>query len=282
MPSRVMSTASGAVPGRAAPTAWTMRPQLGSALCSAVLTSGELATPRAAASTLWQVSSAHDHACDAGGALAVFDHQDRELAQQRVERLAEAQLVLALGLDAHAGGAGGHEDGGVVGGELTVDGGAVEGALDAYAEQQVGRVGLAARRRSARSRTSWRSSGRSCPRPCIARSGGRGLRRARPVGRRASRRRRSSGSPAGSRRRPRGVARPWTARMPFRTESTGRYQLMPPVEASATVASSTPTASAAAPWVLAASSSPRRPVAALAQPEFARIARSESSGSAPG
>ena len=50
MPSSVMSTASGAVPGKAAPTAWTIRPQLGSPLCSAAFTSGELATARATAS----------------------------------------------------------------------------------------------------------------------------------------------------------------------------------------------------------------------------------------
>src|SRR5450759_1063961 len=48
---------------------------------------------------------------------------------------------------------------------------------------------------------------------------------------------------------------------------------MPPVEPSSTSCGSTPTAIAAAPWVLAASSRPRFPVAALAQPELARIAR---------
>ena len=48
------------------------------------------------------VAAAHDDAPDAPRALAVADDEQRELAQQRVERLAEAQLVLALGLDAHA------------------------------------------------------------------------------------------------------------------------------------------------------------------------------------
>ena len=47
-----MSSGSGAVPGRAAPAACAMRPQLGSPPCSAVFTSGELATARAAASAL--------------------------------------------------------------------------------------------------------------------------------------------------------------------------------------------------------------------------------------
>ena len=72
------------------------------------------------------------------GALAVGDHHDRELAQQRVERLAEAQLVLALGRDLDAAGAGAHQDRGVVGRQLPVDRGAVEGALDAHAQQQLG------------------------------------------------------------------------------------------------------------------------------------------------
>ena len=102
----------------------------------------------------------------------------------------------------------------------------------------------------------------------------RARRTARPPGWRASRRRRSSGSRAGSRRRPRALSRARAARMPFSTASTGRYWLIPPVEASATCAGSTPAASAAAPWVLAASSSPRSPVAALAQPELASTARS--------
>ena len=80
--------------------------------------------------------------------------------------------------------------------------------------------------------------------------------------------RRSSGSPVG-RRRPRPPSSSERAcRMPFRTASTGRWWLIAPVEASATAAGSTPAAIAAAPWVFAASSRPRRPVAALAQPEF--------------
>ena len=44
-------TGKGAVPGRAIPTAWTIRPQFGSPPYSAVLTSGEFATARAAACT---------------------------------------------------------------------------------------------------------------------------------------------------------------------------------------------------------------------------------------
>ncbi len=141
MPSIETSTASGAVPGSAPPTACTMRPQLGSPPCSAAFTSGELATARAAASTAACVAAAHDHAREPPRALAVGDHHDRELAQQRVERLAEAQLVLALGRDAHAAGARAHQDRRVVGRELPVDRGAVEGALDAHAEQQLGGLG---------------------------------------------------------------------------------------------------------------------------------------------
>ena len=86
-------------PAAPPPTACTIRPQLGSPPCSAVLTSGELATARATASTPCACAAAHDHARDPPRALAVGDHHDRQLAQQRVERLAEAQLVLALGRD---------------------------------------------------------------------------------------------------------------------------------------------------------------------------------------
>ncbi len=84
--------------------------------------------------------AAHDHAPDPLGALAVGDHHDRELAQERVERLAEQQLVLALGRDLHPARARADQDRRVVGRELAVDRGAVERALDAHAEQQVGRL----------------------------------------------------------------------------------------------------------------------------------------------
>ena len=123
------------------PTACTIRPQLGSPPCSAVLTSGELATARATRSTPSACAAAHDDAADAPGALAVAHDVQRELAQQRVERLAEAQLVLGLGLDGDAAGARAHEDRGVVGRQLAVDRDAVERALDAHAEQQVGGLG---------------------------------------------------------------------------------------------------------------------------------------------
>src|SRR3954447_17843002 len=46
-----MSSASGAESWAAAPTAWAIRPQFGSPPCSAALTSGEFATARAAATT---------------------------------------------------------------------------------------------------------------------------------------------------------------------------------------------------------------------------------------
>ena len=99
MPSIATSTGSGAVPGSAPPTACTIRPQFGSPPCSAALTSGEFATARAARLDASALPAAHDHAGDPRRALAVGDHHHRELAQQRVERLAEAQLVLALGRD---------------------------------------------------------------------------------------------------------------------------------------------------------------------------------------
>ena len=65
-----------------------MRPEFGSPPCSAHFTSGELATARATGSTA-SGRAAHHQAGDALGALAVGDDLERELAQQRVERLAE-------------------------------------------------------------------------------------------------------------------------------------------------------------------------------------------------
>ena len=55
--------------------------------------------PRAALDDLLP-AAAHEDAADPLGALAVAHDHDREHPQQRVERLAEAQLVLALGRDA--------------------------------------------------------------------------------------------------------------------------------------------------------------------------------------
>jgi hypothetical protein len=43
--------------------------------------------------------AAHDYAADAASALAVRDHQHRELSQHSVERLAEGELVGRFGLD---------------------------------------------------------------------------------------------------------------------------------------------------------------------------------------
>ena len=78
------------------------------------------------------VAAAHDDAADAAGALAVADDVERELAQQRVERLAEAQLVLALGRDARRRWRPSRcRIDGVVGRQLPVDRDAVERALDA-------------------------------------------------------------------------------------------------------------------------------------------------------
>ena len=81
------------------------------------------------------LAAADDHPRDALGALAVGDHQDRELAQQSVEALAEAQLVFALGFHADAGGARAHQHGGVVGRQLPIHRAALERTSDAHAQQ---------------------------------------------------------------------------------------------------------------------------------------------------
>ena len=61
-----------------------------------------------------------------------------------VERLAEPQLVLGLRIDDDAARPARHQDRGVVRRQLAVDADAVERALDADAEQQVGGLGLSA------------------------------------------------------------------------------------------------------------------------------------------
>src|SRR5215212_8839625 len=72
------------------------------------------------------VAAMHEHAPDALRALAVSDDQQRELAQERVERLAEGQLVGRLGGDLHPARAARHQDRRVVRRELAVHGDAVE------------------------------------------------------------------------------------------------------------------------------------------------------------
>src|SRR5580692_1076579 len=67
------------------------------------------------------IAAAHEHSRHPRGALAVGHHHDRELTQQRVERLAKAQLVLALGGDVHTARTRAHQDRGVVRRELSVD-----------------------------------------------------------------------------------------------------------------------------------------------------------------
>ena len=83
--------------------------------------------------------AAHDHAAHPPRALAVVHDLERELAKQRVERLAERELVGRLGLHAHARGAVRERDDRVARGELAVDADAVEGALHAHAGEEVER-----------------------------------------------------------------------------------------------------------------------------------------------
>ena len=270
-----MSSGSGArVVQRRAPTACAIRPQFGSPPFRAALTSGESATARAARTTVSSLAAVHDHAADALRALAVAHDLQREPAQQHVERLAEAQLVLGLGLDAHAARAGGHEDRRVVGGELPVDRDAVEGALHAHAEQQVGGLGAPARRPSGRSRASSRSAGEIIPAPfacahsrtvpdgsstsSAAFFGNASVVRIASPKRAVAVRRQLATRAAGCRGSPcrcRAArrSRRWRRRRP---RSSG-----------------TPATIAAAPCMRAASSSPRRPVAAFALPELATTAR---------
>ena len=137
---------------------------------------------------------------------------------------------------------------------------AVERALHAHAEQQVGGLGRRARRRSARSTASSRSPARSSRRPWPGRTAARCPTAARRRATRASRTRRWCGSPRRSRRR-----RSRRARSRAASDAGDRSRPIvsgtpiTPVEATATWSSGTPAAIAAAPCMRAASSSPRRP-----------------------
>ncbi len=206
MPSIAMSTASAPdarAGASAAPTAWTMRPQLGSPPCRAVLTSGELATARATASTARRWSPPDDargRSAAAPSPSATSMIASGAAARRAPRRSAARPRSRARPCTPLAPRA--HQDRGVVGGELTVDGDAVEGAL-------------ARIRRAAASAVSGASAASVCTKHSIVAKRGeimpaplhwalRPHRRptaARPPGRRASRTRRSSGSPAGSRRR---------------------------------------------------------------------------------
>ena len=100
MPSIAMSTGSGAVSSSAAADRLHDAAPVGVAAVQRGLDQrrvGDRARHRLDAAP---VAAAHDDAPDALGALAVADDVQRELAQQRVERLAEAQLVLGLRRDA--------------------------------------------------------------------------------------------------------------------------------------------------------------------------------------
>ncbi len=175
-----MSSASGAVSGSAAPTACAIRPQFGSPPCSAALTSGELATARAARATTVLVAAAHDHAADALGALAVaHDVAARACA-------APSRAPRRSGTSS--------SDCGSIRTPLAPDACRITVSLvescpstetrsnercDAHAEQQVGGLGATARRRSGRSRASSRTRARSSRRPWPARSAARSRRAAR-------------------------------------------------------------------------------------------------------
>ena len=89
---------------------------------------------------LGQVGGPSDHdPAHAGRAFAVGDYLERQLAQQRVHRFAEAQLSLGLGFDTDSGGAPCEREDGVARGELTVDADAVKRPLDGHGREEVER-----------------------------------------------------------------------------------------------------------------------------------------------
>ncbi len=98
-PSIATSTASGAVPGMAMPDRLDDPAPVRIAAVQRGLDQRRVGDSVRDTVHRAVVAAAHDDAADPAGALAVAHDVQRELAQQRVERLAEAQLVLGLGLD---------------------------------------------------------------------------------------------------------------------------------------------------------------------------------------
>ena len=169
-PSIATSIGSGAASGDApCPTAWTIRPQFGSPPCSAVFTSGELAIARAARSTL--------AACPPRTTTRPIRSRPRRRGRSRAPAGAAARRAprRTRSSSSDSGStrtprrAARLQDRGVVRRELAVDGDAVEERLTQTAEQQVGRLGAAARRRSATKQSIVAKLGGSSPRPWPAR-----------------------------------------------------------------------------------------------------------------
>ena len=163
-----------------------MRPKLGSPPCSAVLTSGELATARATGSTA-SGPAAHD---DARRPAARPRRRPRSRARagaaaRRAPRRARSSSG-ALRLHLHARGAVREREHGVAGGQLAVDGDAVEGALARTRPVSRSSVSARARRRSATKQNIVAKRGEIMPAPlACAASRTRAGRAASPRGRRA-------------------------------------------------------------------------------------------------
>ena len=269
-----MSTGSGALSCSAAPTACAIRPQFGSPPCSAALTSGESATARAARVTAGSCAAVDDDAADPPRALAVAHHQDREPAQQHVERLAEAQLVLGLGL--------------AICTPLAPDAIRIAVSLvESCPSTEMRSNERLTQTPSSRSAVSGVSPASVCDEAQHRRERGRdhpgALRlggEPHGAGRQRDLERRALGEAVGGADRlgeqlvaVGGRARLRAAAIPRMTLSVSSGTPITPVEAIATRSSATPATIAPAPCIRAASSSPRRPVAALALPELATTAR---------
>ena len=143
-----------------------IRPQFGSPPCSARLHERRVRDRARDRLDRARRAPRTTSAADALGALAVGDDLERELAQQRVERLAEGAARRRSGLDRDAGRAARDHEHRVVGGELAVH--ARCGRTSASRSTPVSRSSVVGVERGvglARSRASWRSRGEIIPAP---------------------------------------------------------------------------------------------------------------------
>ena len=262
------------------PTAWAIRPQLGSPPFSAVLTSGELATARATRLDVPLVAAAHDDAPDparrprrrarsSARAGAAARRAPRRSAARPRSRAPPARRAAPEAM----------QDRGVVGRELAVDADAVERALDATPSSRSARLGVerGVGLHEAQQRGEVR---RDHPRALGLRAEPHGARRAASTSQRGALVERVGGADrlgevgvAVRRRSSRGASRmPSHARVDRQLARRSRRSRRPPPGLGST---------RRPPRPRPASSRPRRargrPVAALALPELATTARRRSS-----
>ena len=133
------------MPGSACPTAWAIRPQFGVAAVQRGLDQRRVGDRARDALDARLVAAAHDDAADAPAPSPSRTMSSASWRSSASSASPKRSSSSVSGATATPLAPAGHEDRGVVRRELAVDADAVERALDADAEQQVGGLGASAR-----------------------------------------------------------------------------------------------------------------------------------------